>query len=102
MLWRVDSVFAKVATFTTYKLTEPVQASKPAPWFGIGPLRFRVSDSPHAGLLPILKNQRSSARIGSGHPESMSQHVNRMRKEPKAARQLKKHEQALRAFCSNR
>jgi uncharacterized FAD-dependent dehydrogenase len=36
-----------------------------------------------------------------GHPASMSQHVNRMRKEPKAARQLKKHEQALRAFCSN-
>jgi hypothetical protein len=68
MLWRVDSEFAKVATFTTYKLTEPVQASKPAPWFGIGPLRFRVSDSQHAGLLPILKNQRSSARIGCMKP----------------------------------
>jgi hypothetical protein len=64
MLWRVDSEFAKVAAFTTYKLTEPGQALKAAPWFGIGPLRFRVSDSPHAGLLPILKNQRSSARIG--------------------------------------
>jgi hypothetical protein len=63
MLWRVDSVFAKVATFTTYKLTEPVQASKPAPWFGIGPLRFRVSDRVH-GEIGASCGSSSLAEIG--------------------------------------
>jgi uncharacterized FAD-dependent dehydrogenase len=49
-----------------------------------------------------VSNEWITERLAIGHPASMSQHVNRMRKEPKAARQLKKHEQALRAFCSNR
>lgn len=41
--------------------------------------------------------QRSSERIGCGRPASMSQHVNRMHKEPKATRQLKRHEQELKS-----
>jgi hypothetical protein len=63
MLWRVDSVFAKVATATTYKLTESGQALKAAPWFGIGPLRFRVSDRVH-GEIGASCGSSSLAEIG--------------------------------------
>jgi hypothetical protein len=42
-----------------------------------------------------VRNEWIAEGLAMGHPASMSQHVNRMRKEPKAARQLKKHEQAL-------
>jgi hypothetical protein len=44
-----------------------------------------------------VRNEWIAEGLAMGHPASMSQHVNRMRKEPKAARQLKKHEQALKS-----
>ena len=44
-----------------------------------------------------VSNDWITERLAMGHPESMSQHVKRTRKEPKAARQLKTHEQALKS-----
>jgi putative transposase len=44
-----------------------------------------------------VSNEWIAERLAMGHPASMSQHVNRMRKEPKADRQLKKHEQTLKS-----
>jgi hypothetical protein len=44
-----------------------------------------------------VSNEWVTERLAMGHPASMSQHVKRMRKEPKTARQLKKHEQALKS-----
>jgi hypothetical protein len=44
-----------------------------------------------------VSNEWITERLAMGHPASMSQHVKRMRKEPKTARQLKKHEQALKS-----
>ena len=53
----------------------------------------------HAGAAVRAHHQGEAERILStlamGHPASMSQHVNRMRREPKAAKQLKKHEKTL-------
>ena len=42
-----------------------------------------------------VSNDWLAERLTMGHPASLSQQVNRMRKEPKAAKQLKKHEQRL-------
>ena len=42
-------------------------------------------------------NDRLAERLAIGYPASVSQHVNRMRKEPKAAKLLKKHEQGLKS-----
>jgi hypothetical protein len=44
-----------------------------------------------------VSNERVTERLAMGHPASMSQHVNRMRKEPKAAKRIIKHEQALKS-----
>jgi putative transposase len=47
--------------------------------------------------LTSVSNEWIADRLAMGHPASMSQHVNRMRKEPKAARRLQKHENALKS-----
>jgi hypothetical protein len=44
-----------------------------------------------------FSNKWIAERLAMGHPASMSQHVNRMRKEPKAAIRIIKHEQALKS-----
>ena len=44
-----------------------------------------------------VSNEWIAERLAMGHPASMSQHVNRMRKDPKTARQMKKHEQTLKS-----
>jgi hypothetical protein len=44
-----------------------------------------------------MSNEWIAERLAMGHPASMSQHVNRMRKEPKAAKRIIKHEQALKS-----
>lgn len=44
-----------------------------------------------------VNNEWIAGRLAMGHPASMSQHANRMRRDPKAARSLKKHEQALKS-----
>jgi hypothetical protein len=54
-----------------------------------------VGKDDHESFLYWL--ERVAERLAMGHPASMSQHVNRMRKEPKADRQLKKHEQTLKS-----
>ena len=42
-----------------------------------------------------VSNDWIAERLAMGHPAAMSQHVNRMRKEPKAPKRINKHEQAL-------
>jgi hypothetical protein len=42
-------------------------------------------------------NEWIAERLAMGYPASMSQHVNRMLKEPKAAKQLKMYEQTLKS-----
>jgi REP element-mobilizing transposase RayT len=44
-----------------------------------------------------VSNEWIAERLAMGHPASMSQHVNRIRMDSKAARILKKHEQALKS-----
>jgi len=47
--------------------------------------------------LTSVGNDWIAERLAMGHPASISQHVNRKRKDPKAARQLKKHELSLKS-----
>ena len=42
-----------------------------------------------------VSNAWIAERLAMGHPASMSQQVNRMRREPKAAKQMEKHVQTL-------
>lgn len=44
-----------------------------------------------------VNNAWIAERLAMGHPASMSQHVNRMRRRPRAAKQLKMHEQTLKS-----
>jgi len=65
--------------------------------------KLKKSDPGKVMCAALVKRRTSASnewiaeRLAMGHPASMSQHVNRMRKEPKASRQLKKHEQALKS-----
>jgi hypothetical protein len=42
-----------------------------------------------------VENDWIAGRLAMGHPASMSQLVHRMRRDPKASKQLKKHEKTL-------
>jgi hypothetical protein len=42
-----------------------------------------------------VSNDWIAGRLAMGHPAAMSRYVNRLRQEPKAAKQLKKHEHPL-------
>jgi diacylglycerol kinase family enzyme len=44
-----------------------------------------------------VSNDWFAERLAMGHPASMSQHVNRMRKESKAAKRLNQHDKALKS-----
>jgi hypothetical protein len=44
-----------------------------------------------------VSNKRIAERLAMGHPAPMSQHVNRMRKEPKATKRLNQHDKALKS-----
>lgn len=56
-----------------------------------------VATSLFRARVPAVGNEWLAERLAMGHPASMSRHVNRMRKEPKAGKQLKKHEQTLKS-----
>lgn len=64
---------------------------------------LKKSDSRKVLCAALLKRRTSvsnewiAERLAMGHPASMSQHVNLMRRDPKSAGNLKKHEQALKS-----
>jgi hypothetical protein len=57
-------------------------------------LDFKIDARP---LTPVtaVENDWIAGRLAMGHPASMSQLVHRMRRDPKASKQLKKHEKTL-------
>lgn len=66
-------------------------------------MKLRKSD-PRKVICAALVKRRTTVsndwlaeRLAMGHSASMSQHVNRVRRDPKAAKQMKKHEQSLKS-----
>lgn len=66
-------------------------------------MQLKKSDSRKVICAALIKSRTAvtndwiAERLAMGHPASMSQLVNRLRRNPEAARQLKKHEKALKS-----